>query len=244
MQNKRKIKGALAAIVAIMIVLITAVCLFVAFCRADDISVEGCDLYLESEIIEASGIKEGTFLFSVDREVASDRILHLCSVVHDVDIELKLPNKVIIRIKEDVPKFMAHIGVSTVMFDHELRVAAVSSNSNEFNGIEVLLPGVEQAISGERIKFVEDEPSYITVILNAIARSELFDRIVSVDCTSARNANAVADSRFKLIFGGTSELELKLKVAAEYLDIERVASAKSATLDLTSPKEVIVTIND
>jgi len=103
---------------------------------------------------------------------------------------------------------------------------------------------VAEAIGGERISFVDGEPSYITVILNAIARSELFERIDRIDCTSARNACAVADGRFTLIFGGTSELELKLKVAAEYLDIERVASAKSATLDLTSPKEVIVTIND
>jgi len=242
--NKRKLKGTLAAFVAVMIVLVTAVCLFVAFCRADDISVEGCDLYLESEIIEASGIKEGSFLFSVDRDGATDRILHLCSVVHDVDIELKLPNKVLIRIKEDVPKFKAHIGVSTVMFDHELRVAAVSRNSSEGTGVEVVLPQVAEAIGGERISFVDGEPSYITVILNAIARSELFERIDRIDCTSARNACAVADGRFTLIFGGTSELELKLKVAAEYLDIERVASAKSATLDLTSPKEVIVTIND
>ncbi|MBQ7010937.1 MAG: FtsQ-type POTRA domain-containing protein [Clostridia bacterium] len=242
--NVRKLKGVLIASVALLIVLCTAIVLFFAFCRADNIDVVGCELYSSEEIIEASGIKEGVFLFSVDRDGAVDSILHKCSVVHDVVISLKLPNKVIISVKEDEPGFKTKIGVSTVMFDCELRVASVNQNSHDGEGVEVLLPEVRTAIGGERIEFASGEYTYVSKILEAVAKSSLFDRVTTIDCTSAIGANCVVDGKFTLIFGGVSDIDLKLEVAAAYLGIERVSSAVSATLDLTSPKEVIVTIND
>ena len=240
----RKLKGILTVAVAVIIILVTASVLVFVLCRADIIEINGTELYYADEIIEASRIETGIFLYSVDREKAQSSILSECTLISDVNIRLKLPNRVIITVTEDAPVFYTEVGVSTVMFGPDLRIAEVRQNSEQGNGIFVLMPEIASAVAGERLTFKSGEPSYVTKLLYAAVATELFDRITLISCENARDAYFEVDGKYKLIFGGASELDVKLQVAKEYLANTRIANASSAILDLTSPKEVIVTVND
>ncbi len=242
--NARKFKAILTAAVAVVIIFVTAAVLVFVLCRADSFEIGGAELYSDEELIDASAIERGCFLYSIDRKEAESAILKNCTLISKVDISVKLPNRVIINVTEDSPVFYANVGVSTVMFGCDLRIAEVRQNSGEGSGIRVLMPPIASAVAGERITFKNGEPSYITNILEAAVRSDLLERITLINCESTRDAFYEIDERYKLILGGASELEVKLRVAKDYLENPRIAKASSAVLDLTSPKEVIVTVNE
>ncbi len=242
--NARKLKAILTASVAVMIIFITAAVLVFVLCRADSFEIEGAQLYSDDELIIASGIENGAFLYSVDRESAEKAILKKCTFVKAVSIKVKLPNRVMISVTEDPPIFYVNVGVSTVMFGCDLRIAEVRQNSAEGSGVPVIMPEIASAVAGNRITFKNGEPTYITKLLEEAVKSELFERITLINCESTRDAYYEVDGKYKLILGSVSELDVKLRIATEYLENPRIANASSATLDLTSPKEVIVTINE
>ena len=238
----RKLKGILTVAVALFVILVAAIGLVFVLCRADEFVIEGAELYSEDELLEASGIEKGIFLYAVDKDAATEGILNNCTLVSDVKITTKLPNKVIISITEDAPVFYVKVGVSTVLFGADLRIAEVKQNSSEASGIEVHLPEISSAVAGKRIEFRGDEPTYIVKLLECAVKSELFERITLINCENTRDAFYEVDGKYKLILGGTADLDVKLRVAKEYLENPRIANAASAELDLTSPKEVIVTV--
>ena len=240
----KKVRGPIAVTVAVLVVLVTACVLFFILCRVDSITVEGCELYSTDEIIEVAGIEKGIFILSVDGDGAVRSILQKFSVIKKADVSVSLPDKVVITVVEEPPTFCTAIGVSTVMFSHELRVAEVRMNSTDVDGIPVILPEISEAIGGKRIVFSDGEPSYITRMLQAVSVCELLTRITLIDCTSARNASVTVDGKYTLITGGISDIDVKLDIALEYLKNERITASKSAVLDLTDPKEVIVTVEE
>lgn len=242
--NARRIKAILTVSVAVMVILITATALVYVLCRADTFEIIGAELYSDEEILNASEIKVGAFLYSVDKETAKRNILSKCTFLNEVQINVKLPNRVIITVTEDVPLFYVDVGVSTVMFGYDLRIAEVRQNSDVGSGVQVIMPEITSAVAGSRITFKNGEPTYIAKLLEAAVKSDLFDRITLINCESTRTAFFEVDGKYKLILGGLSELDIKLRVAKEYLQNPRIADAASATLDLTSAKEVIVTINE
>ena len=67
----RRLKGFLTIAVALLIIALTAVLLVILLFRADKFEIVGTELYDESEILSASGINEGVFLYSVDRRMRS-----------------------------------------------------------------------------------------------------------------------------------------------------------------------------
>jgi cell division protein FtsQ len=238
----RRLKGILTVAVALAVVLIAIVALVFALFRAEEFIIEGAELYTEEALVDAAEIEIGSFLFGIDKDKVEESILKKCTLISDARISIKLPNKVVITVKEDSPVFFVRVGVSTVLFGADLRIAEVKQNSSAGQGVEVLLPEISSAVAGKRIVFKDDEPSYIVKLLESAVRSELFDRITLINCVNTRDAFYEVDGKYKLILGGTSELDVKLRVALEYLDNPRIANASSAELDLTSPKEVIVTV--
>ena len=242
--NIRKLKAALTVSVALLVICFTAAVLVLLLCRADEFEIQGTELYSDREILDASQIEEGIFLFSVDGEAAEAEILSRCTFIKSVSVRVKLPDRVIITVTEDPPMFYTNVGVSTVMFGYDLRIAEVRQNSASGDGVLVIMPEVASAVAGTKMILKDGEPTYITKLLEHAARSELFDRMTLISCENTRDAYYEIDGKYRLILGGVSELDVKLKVAKEYLEIPRIANASYATLDLSSPKEVIVTVEE
>ena len=244
-RNRRKLKGILAASVAMLVVVIAIFALVFSICRVSVIEVEGNSVYTSDELIKASGIEYGSFLFSADENKISENIISKCSVVRSVRLKYRLHNKLIIYVKEEPPTFYSKIGGSTVMFTPDLHVTGVMQNSVETtNGILVILPDVESAISGRDIRFVKEDVSYLIKLLEALSKTDFVDSVTEINGKSAREMCVLINGKYTLIPGSASDLDVKFRIASEYLKNERISAAEKATLDLSNPKEVIVTVNN
>ena len=155
----RRLKGFLTIAVALLIIALTAVLLVILLFRADKFEIVGTELYDESEILSASGINEGVFLYSVDKENAEQSILEKCTLISKATVVVRMPNKVIISVTEDVPVFYTSVGVSTVMFGYDLRIGEVKQKS----AIGKIRP-VFNMTNRKGFKTIQFYKSYCTII--------------------------------------------------------------------------------
>lgn len=240
-RSVRKWRGRAAIGIAVGIILI-GVCLAVLLsCRVSRFEVSGNEFYTSEQIREASGISEGSFLFTVDRAAAQKRILEKCPRISLVSVGVSLFDRVVIRVTEEGALFSAVVDGKTVCFTENLRITGFDDAAGT---IPVVLPPVLRAIAGQPLEFSGGEQKYAVEILTELAASPHFGRITAVDLSSARTATATVDGKYHLCFGGTQDLSLKLTVAFAMLEDERLSKVEGATLDLSDPKEVIVKLAD
>jgi hypothetical protein len=240
-RKKNRRRSVAAVILALAIVLIAAAVLCALVCRVRTVRVEGNEIYSDSVLLESSGIKTGSFLFAVSRSAAAEKILHRCSVVKKAEVSIRLFDTVVIRVEEQSPEFYTTVGTSTVFFTADLRVTGVAeSGGPTYDAVRCVLPKVKRADSGERIEFYDGTGEYISVFLKACAAEEAFPSITEIRAESERDCCLFVGPEYKLKTGGNSEIELKLKVGFAMLQNDRVKREKTATLDLSDPKEVVV----
>lgn len=241
LRSAGKRNGRAAIGIAVGIVLMSVILAVLLSCRVSRFEISGNEYYSDQELIEASGIKEGSFLFTLDREAARNRILEKCTRVSTVAVGIFPLDCVVIRVTEEEGLYSANIEGRTFCFTDGLRVIGFGGDSGT---VPVQLPEVLRAIAGKTIEFSAGEQSYVSETLCAVAQSALWGRVTALDLTSARSASVTVDGRFVLILGDTQDLPLKFTVAASMLDDERLKTASGATLDLTNPKEVVVKRTD
>ncbi|MBR2453727.1 MAG: FtsQ-type POTRA domain-containing protein [Clostridia bacterium] len=244
MSFRNKAKSALAVFVAIFVIMIMLAVIFAALCRVGEITVEGASFYSADEIISISNIKNGSFIFALDKTEAEELILHGCSVINDVEISVKLPKKVIIRVTEEQPAFYTLVGSTAVMFTQDLRVSEIKSADSSVDAIKVILPEITNALAGEKIQFLDSDGEYISKLLEAVMRTDYFDRITEIGAETMRNSFVIVDDRFTLFTDGVSDIDNKLYVAGVYLENESFKNAKEATLFLADPNEPIASIRN
>lgn len=234
-------RGAAAVVLALAIVFIAAAVLCALVCRVRTVVIKGNEIYGDAALVESSGIKKGDFLFAVNRSQAAENILHRCSVVKKADVSLRLFDTVVITVEEQSPAFYTNVGTSAVFFTADLRVTGVAeAGGDTYGAVFCALPKVKRADAGEALTFYEGTGEYVSVFLKACAAEEHFGMITEIRAESERDCCLFAGPDYKLVTGGNSEIGLKLQIGFAMLENERVQKEKSATLDLSNPKEVVV----
>ena len=240
-RKKTRRRGAVAVILALAIVFIAAAVLCALVCRVRTVRVEGNEIYGDAALVENSGIKKGDFLFAVNRSAVVENILHRCSVVKKAEVSLRLFDTVVITVEEQSPAFYTTVGTSTVFFTADLRVTGVAeAGGDTYDAVFCALPKVKRADAGEVLAFYEGTGEYVSVFLKACAAEEHFGLITEIRAESERDCCFFVGPDYKLVTGGNSEIELKLRIGFAMLENERVQKEKTATLDLSDPKEVVV----
>lgn len=244
MSFRNKAKSALAVFVAIFVILVMLAVIVLAMCRVSEIDVVGASFYSADEIIGVSEIKDGDHIFTINKNKAVDSILHSCSVIKNVEISVKLPNKVIINVTEEKPRFYTLIGTTAVMFTQDMRVSEVKSSDQLYGGIKVMLPEVSSAVAGEKIVLKDSDADYIIKLLEAVMQTTYFDRVTEIGAETMRNSFVIVDNKYTLFTDGVTDIDNKLFVAGVYLETDSFKNAKEATLFLADPSEPIASIKN
>lgn len=116
-------KNLLGALVAASIVLVVAitVALGMNLFVVRTVEIKGGIHYTPNEVIRAAGLKEGQSIFSVNAAVIRSE-LQSTPQLQLVELERKLPNTVILTVKETTPTLVASYLNQFVTLDEELRV--------------------------------------------------------------------------------------------------------------------------
>lgn len=211
------------------------------------LDVSGSSHYSSEEILAASGVDLGDHLFSFSSRVAQEAIMLHCPYVAAVDVQRTPPASIAFAIEEEEPVFYAVFYNEVWEVSRSLRVLDPISEADakEQGLIKLKLPGVLEAVSGKRLVFSNiRSDSYMQTVLDMLQKSDLADRIGTVDLRSPYNITMVCDGKYKLLFGDVNVIETKLRLAAAVLEDELFQGDNKASVDVTDLSATSVIIDN
>lgn len=228
---------AFAAIVVIVVFIILAnTVLF----NCSAIEVQGIQKYTAEEITEASRIKVGDSLLSIDASAAERRITDAFSFVDACEVKKSYPTKVIIVVKEAERWYAVEHGGKTYTISRLGKIIeeAPAGSLPVVIGFEAAEPQVGGSLSSE----VDGKNELPSELLSAAEAAGLTD-ITSIDITDRFEITVLVQNRITLELGIATELENKMYIAKELIDNE-ITATESVTVNLTNTEKVYVRDNN
>lgn len=199
-----------------MILIVGSLLLILPNFKVKEIVVEGnLVTTTPQEIIEASGIVEGTEIIGTDWSIAVSNIERQCPVRVTLTVTA---SKVKIHVVERETVYMQY-GDYWVSMDENFCVLDISTNRADFDGLtEIKLPGIVGVNIGERVQTVSGaDLSYAKDLMLFLEENSMSDRVSCVDVSEKFRISCLVDGNYRVILGKASDLNAKMEIANEIL---------------------------
>ncbi len=229
--------------VTVILCLIAVITLFFyirSLMRIQNFSLSGVSQYDRNEIVNASGLKRGDLLYSIDKKAIAEKILEECPYLESVKIKQKFPNTLSFSVEERTPLWYIEVTGSYYALDSDLRVIDESASETKFlNGkvTKLVLPNLKSVISGKMPEFGEGENEIRKTceVISIVRSTPFMARITKVDVTSRFDIYLSIDGTYEVYMGDKSDFEAKLRVLEKILDSEEVKKYPAAEIDVSVP---------
>lgn len=220
--NRRKNRGRMGGlyrVVAVFLALtaITAGC--IVFFRVRTIQVEGSVRYTPEDVIEASGLKEGSYLALLDTVTMTRQIRARLPYVERVAVQRVLPDRVVITVEESTAAAAVDSRGQWWLVNSAGKVLEAVDDSGaqgrpQLYGIELLTPtpGMTAMVDQEEKNRWE---SALELTRTLEARGEL-SMLSAVDCSVAGSITARYGERYTLLLPTLVEYQRVTQEQFEY----------------------------
>ena len=238
--RKRRRKSRSAAVyipVGIIVILALAVMGISVFLRVMEIEVVGAATYTKEEIIAASGISRGEYIYFLDADSAAKKIHAIMPYISEVRIEPAPPSGVRITVSETSAVAVIEYRDGVLIIDSSGKVLA-REDAAPGGLIEVrgLIPMEAETEVGTRLRTPEGgetQMKSLTDVLSAIEKSGLIDDISYLDVANIATISFGYAGRFTVVLGGSGNVSHKLSQLPQFVD----------GVDRKYPQETIGEIN-
>lgn len=234
--NRNRFMLRLATVAAVVLALVLGMSIFF---KVEDVTVAGADKYTAWEIREASGIRDGENLLTLNRGKISARICTLLPYVKSVRIGVELPNTVKIEIVEmDVVYAVQASDTSWWLMDSTGKVvekisASAAKGYTQILGVQLEAPAVGmQAVAVEPVPTQTDEAgelvpitvfgrerlSCVITILQYLEENGVLGQAASVDVSNMSGIVLWYEDRYQVLLGDTTQLGYKIQSMKKAID--------------------------
>lgn len=228
--RRRKLLLAMGGIFAVLLITMI-LCLTVLF-RIDTIEVSGASRYSSEQIVEASAVKKGQNLFTLNEGKACDEVVKTLPYVNTVTITRHLPGTIVLEVTDVTVVGAVKTGQGYVV---------IGTNGKMLEQVEKLpehcplLKGVTltKFELGEPVEYEDEQQKKAMDAFSAALESGEIDKITEIDISDLYNIKAVYDNRIHLSFGLATDMEFKFRFAKAILDSDKVSDTQKGTLDLS-----------
>ena len=232
----------LSAIAAVFVI-----CFIVGyFIGVQSIEVTGADLASNDEIIEASGITEGSGYFSYNTSKIEESILEKLPCISEVEVKRTAFGKVSVAVKEKPAYWYTQLFGECYVLSEDLEVILITDNKAEIVArglVRLDFPKVDSALLGRIIEISDEgrDCSFIGEFLSDIRESEIYKegRLDGVFIETKFEIFAVCDLKYKIILGKYSSAKLKLDTARLAIADESFSGDGTWSLDVSSLPKVV-----
>lgn len=203
------------------------------FFNLEQIQVSGESPYTDQQLVEESGLQLGENLLRIDRSGVSGRLLAAFPYLEEVHLRLRLPNRVVIEVRQAVPYSAIEYNGYTLLLNEQGRVleAGLSETPEGFLRVVGIDPG-DQVQPGQ---YLWEEASQQVQTLQAVTeaiRASGLTEIDLVDLSDFLNIRLLYQNRLAIELGSQSDLEYKLEFA-KYAIEHSISSTFKGTLDMS-----------
>lgn len=183
------------------------------FFRISGIEVSGAVRYSSEEIIEASGLKEGSSIAFINREAIESRISEALVYIGKVTVSRKLPGTVVIEVHESGTVACVETESGIWLIDSYCRLleqcpVSAAENYIKVTGFIVLSPK-----AGERLRVNDADKAkleYLEDILTALSDADMLRDVGGIDMSTSANPQFEYLGRFRVKLGGNADTGAKL----------------------------------
>ena len=250
--NRNRFLLRLLTVAAVVIALVFGISLFF---KVDTVTVSGAEKYSPWMVMEASGIREGENLLTVDKVRASGKIIASLPYVESVRIAIQLPDTVHIEITEmDVVYSIKDTDDAWWLINSDGKVvlktdSATAGEHTKILGIQLQSPeagGQAQAaqivvdyvinngtgeIQAPQTTSGEPRLSAALSILQYLENNSMIGSIASVDVSDIADIQLWYGQQYQVKLGDTTELGYK--ISAMKAAIEKLEDYQQGILDVT-----------
>lgn len=238
-KRKKNGEGGLAFGMLSFIVICAALIFAISvFFRVSNIEVSGAERYSTDEIIEASGIKEGANLVTVNCRSAASRVTGKLIYAGRVVISRKMPNTVVIEVHESDTVACVDTDEGLWIIDNYCRLLEALSAEEKANYIEVVGVSAVSPKAGSEMSVLAEDKSkvtYLKEILYALMDAKIMGDVSSIDISNTANARIDYLGRFKVKLGRNENTEYKLGLLKSAVD--KLEDTETGTFDLSENKK-------
>lgn len=207
--NRRRSRGAVNGVYRVVVVIlalaaVTAGC--IVFFRVRTIQVEGTARYTPEEVVEASGLAEGSYLALLDTMRMTRQIRAQLPYVERASVRRLLPDTVVITVEESAvsaavrgqDQWWLVNGAGKLL---EPVTAEQAAAHTVITGLELIspAPGLPAMVAEEE----ENRWNCAVALLSALEGRGDLSRLNSLDCSAAGQFSARYDGRYTLLLPTT-----------------------------------------
>ena len=243
------------AVVLILAIILSTTVLF----RVKNFEITGNKRYTTTQIIEATGLKEGKNMFVSNIGKAEDELLVKLPYIEEATIKRKLPNSMTVTVKESKEVYALNAGSEWYIVNADGKIIEILGQQQPEKGIaQVYTTAIYAPKVGEKINYnnpdetkaeKEDKKDEATAaptpfeefqkLLAVVNKTSLKGKIDLYNFIDNNNVRLRYDSRIKLDVGEPVELEKKLTLAAGALENEdKIDPEQKGTMDLTVLQQI------
>ncbi len=212
-----------------------------------DVRAEGVSLYTEEQIIDASGVSVGDNLYSFSSKRAASRVIARCPYAAEVRIQRSAPSHVLFVVTEETALYYTEIYGEVRALTASLRVLERTTEKEaQARGlVRLCLPEIDEAVAGRQVVFGDEKDGRtIREVLSLLGESALRERITAIDLRNLYGVCMICDGQFRLAFGDTESMALKLKIAQTVLEDDIFRAGIRASVDLTQMRSTSVVLDN
>ncbi|MBP8640824.1 MAG: FtsQ-type POTRA domain-containing protein [Oscillospiraceae bacterium] len=244
-QPKRKkqknigVRGFVFSSVSFIVICAALVFGMSVFFRVSNIEVNGAGHYMQQEIIEASGVKDGDNLMFVNRSGVAQKIYSKLIYIGEVTVSRKLPNTVVIEVSESgsVAVIQSESGLWSI--DRNCRLLEECNTQDAQSYIKIKGLSAVKPEKGEVISVAdEDKPKaeFLKGILTAMSNRNMIADVYSLDLSNITNVEFdYLDKRFTVKLGRNENLDYKFELLLG--SIAKLDASDTGTIDLSQDKK-------
>lgn len=230
----RRVQSGVVGKLLIMLAIVAAVVFGVAiFFKVNTIEIQGNTVYSAEQIEEASQIRRGDNLLTVNKALAVGNIKAALPYVEDVSIARSMPDGIIIRVRESTISFAVMTDTNTCWLigpSGKALERIEPAAFNEYPHINGLL--ISGPAAGESV--ASPTPTALSAaldVMQALDGTGLLEHIASIDVEKEYDIVIRYDDRYEIKLGGTDDMAYKIRYLQSILG--QLSDFQAGTIDLT-----------
>ena len=238
------VRAVVALAVTVVMGLLCAICLFLyirSFFGIKKFELVGISRYEEIDVVEASHLKLGDRLYTLDLDAVEAQVLAECPYLESVEITTRFPHTVRFSVEERIPQWYIDVAGDYYVLDHTLTVMVeVASEEGliEEGVTKLRLPNVTRVVEGELPEFAtkdgvrdETELRKTLELIATVRQSPLKERMTELDLSDRFHIRMTLDGSYDVSLGDATGMEAKLQKVEELLGSDIARQYPAAEID-------------
>lgn len=242
----------IATVVAVVMAVVLGMSIFF---KTERIEIAGADKYTIAQIEEASKIMKGSNLLTLNKAQIAGRILKELPYISEIRIGIRLPDTVVIEVKESAVAYAAQSGdngwwlISCEGKVLEKIDASVSQSNARMIGVRLESPKIgekavalEEAPQGETpvTVYARERLAAALEIAKEMEKNGVLGALATIDVTEMGDIEVWYGQRFRILLGGHNDIPMKVFHVVDVIN-NRMTPYEKGILDAsftTYPGEV------